>query len=363
MSKPFFSTPLVAKKLVVANEGEINFEMGENKVVLQANENLATNLYLTLPLDAGQDGYVLKTNGSGLLSWVEFTGSAAGNNTQLQYNNNGVLGGLWNFNLIDGHFLIGDDDGNTKLYFRSIGNNTYLNSNAGGHLLMHTDDSLFLDATHDENPNAGIIHIRANDTIHIFGQNGIHINSNSSIESYTLGGVDIETDEYIYMYSQNDTIQLESNINSNNAVTLMANNGAVKLYGKRMIQNMERLSVGDGGNISATTTYGTVRHPEAPIIYLYAIEDEPANNYHWDLRGFGVEGQFLTIFYDKSRTPSDVFLHVEFGDSGLITGSGVASCLVFKAQGESAQLICIPNNFGTPFWYIINTGAQVIYYD
>lgn len=53
---------------------------------------------LTLPNNAGTNGFVLQTNGTGVTSWVAQSGgggsSPGGSNTQIQYNNAGVLGGI-----------------------------------------------------------------------------------------------------------------------------------------------------------------------------------------------------------------------------------------------------------------------------
>lgn len=53
-----------------------------------------SNYSLTLPANAGTNGYVLTTNGAGTLTWTSPTASSAsGSNTQIQYNNAGAFGG------------------------------------------------------------------------------------------------------------------------------------------------------------------------------------------------------------------------------------------------------------------------------
>lgn len=59
---------------------------------------IAGSVTLTMPDSAGTNGFVLQTNGSGVLSWTAQTGgggsSPGGATTQVQYNNAGTLGGI-----------------------------------------------------------------------------------------------------------------------------------------------------------------------------------------------------------------------------------------------------------------------------
>ena len=61
----------------------------------QTNLGLIGNVHI----NGGNSGYLLTTNGSGDLSWQEPTsgGNIGGNNTQIQYNNNGTFGADENF--------------------------------------------------------------------------------------------------------------------------------------------------------------------------------------------------------------------------------------------------------------------------
>lgn len=53
---------------------------------------------MTLPADAGTDGYFLKTNGSGVTSWAAAgSGSPGGSNTNVQFNSSSTFGGDSNF--------------------------------------------------------------------------------------------------------------------------------------------------------------------------------------------------------------------------------------------------------------------------
>jgi hypothetical protein len=58
-------------------ETQIKLKGGASFVTLKANPALAADVALTLPLTAGTDGYVLKTNGAGVLDWVQLPTSTA----------------------------------------------------------------------------------------------------------------------------------------------------------------------------------------------------------------------------------------------------------------------------------------------
>jgi hypothetical protein len=60
-------------------------------VDIKCPDTLASSYQLTLPLNDGNSDQVLKTDGSGTLSWSDTP--ASGSNTQLQYNNSGVFAG------------------------------------------------------------------------------------------------------------------------------------------------------------------------------------------------------------------------------------------------------------------------------
>lgn len=67
------------------------------KVIIQPAA-AAGSWTLTLPTGAGTNGQVLTTNGSGVTSWTTASsGTPAGSNTQIQYNNSGAFGANANF--------------------------------------------------------------------------------------------------------------------------------------------------------------------------------------------------------------------------------------------------------------------------
>jgi len=65
-----------------------------NWVAFQAPSTINSNITRTLPNSDGSNGQVLRTDGSGDLSWVSVSGvGAAGNNGEIQFNNSGNFGG------------------------------------------------------------------------------------------------------------------------------------------------------------------------------------------------------------------------------------------------------------------------------
>ena len=73
----FSSTGSFADNLTMANQKQVRFSEatagGSNYVALQAPAALSADYTLTLPVDAGNNGEVLTTNGSGVLSWTAVT--------------------------------------------------------------------------------------------------------------------------------------------------------------------------------------------------------------------------------------------------------------------------------------------------
>lgn len=62
-------------------------------VTLKPAAAAGTGTVFQLPADNGTSGYVLQTNGSGVTSWVAGSGSPAGSDTQIQFNDGGSFGG------------------------------------------------------------------------------------------------------------------------------------------------------------------------------------------------------------------------------------------------------------------------------
>lgn len=101
-----------------------------NYVGLKAPTTVSTNLVWTLPSIDGVDGQVLKTDGSGILSWANNLSSAStpgGSDTSVQFNDGGSFGGGSNFTW--------DKTGNV------LGVTGNVNLRAQGNLLFSDSDS------------------------------------------------------------------------------------------------------------------------------------------------------------------------------------------------------------------------------
>ena len=80
LNSPTINTPTVNTDMIVADEGTISFRedsgSGTDAVKLKAPTTLAGDVDFVLPPDEGTADYVLKTNGSGVTSWVPQTGGS-----------------------------------------------------------------------------------------------------------------------------------------------------------------------------------------------------------------------------------------------------------------------------------------------
>jgi hypothetical protein len=96
------------------------------------NANRLNMAVANLKISGGTNGYVLQTDGSGNLDWAAMSGGGngtpGGSNTQIQYNDNGVFGGIagFTFNEVSGNVAI---PGNLSVAGNIIAN--YFIGNAG----------------------------------------------------------------------------------------------------------------------------------------------------------------------------------------------------------------------------------------
>tara|TARA_Y100001963_G_scaffold998_1_gene1446 strand:+ start:3452 stop:6784 length:3333 start_codon:yes stop_codon:yes gene_type:complete len=82
--------------------GGVSFHNSDNtySTKIKALDSLAASYTLTLPPDDGSVGQLLKTDGNGNLDWMNqgaVNGAAGGDNTEVQYNDNGSFDGMDNF--------------------------------------------------------------------------------------------------------------------------------------------------------------------------------------------------------------------------------------------------------------------------
>lgn len=93
-------------QLVLANTA-----VGSFAATIQASNSATAATTLTLPPDAGTNGYYLQTNGSGVLAWAAGGGggggSPGGSDTQVQFNSSGSFGGSANLTWVSPILTIG----------------------------------------------------------------------------------------------------------------------------------------------------------------------------------------------------------------------------------------------------------------
>lgn len=76
--------------------GSVVFTGTTSGAVTMKSADAAGTWTFTLPTTDGDAGQFLQTNGSGVTTWASASAAAGGNNTEVQYNNGGALGGITN---------------------------------------------------------------------------------------------------------------------------------------------------------------------------------------------------------------------------------------------------------------------------
>lgn len=105
-----------------------------NTTTIQASTTFSSNISLVLPIDAGTSNTTLFNDGSGNLSWNAITGNSS--NTEILFNNNGIIDGTPVLNVIDTSNLIvitGSwlNFGSSNCNISGDNNNLYITSNYG----------------------------------------------------------------------------------------------------------------------------------------------------------------------------------------------------------------------------------------
>jgi hypothetical protein len=93
------SNSLIVNSYFRTNSGSTTEFFGNVNLAFAPNVDLGSADHLTI--SGGNAGYVLTTNGTGNITWSPAPGGPGGSNTQVQYNDNGVLGGSPNFTYND----------------------------------------------------------------------------------------------------------------------------------------------------------------------------------------------------------------------------------------------------------------------
>jgi hypothetical protein len=176
-----------------------------------ANLGAVGNITIT----GGSNGQVLTTNGSGNLSWQTATGgngSPGGNNTQIQYNNNGVFGGS--------QFLTFNDATNTVQVAGNLLANT-MQLGAGIYKFCTTE--VYFATTASTSPNQLLYSIPTEGIsgadFHIIATDAVGATRQSSKISSVVYGNTVQYSEYAGMYINGGIGSFSVSYNPGNVVT------------------------------------------------------------------------------------------------------------------------------------------------
>ena len=281
---------------------------GANHVGLTVSSSLTSDITFTLPTSDGSSGQVLQTDGSGALSFTDAgSGTPAGNDTEIQFNDGGNFGSSGNLTWNDTNLILGNGSGVT---FGDAGENIV---GDGADLYLNSSNSINLA------PSANVT-----------------ITSGKNLEFGVGSGETISGDGTDLTVASGNILNLTPGSTSNVVIT----------QGSLVLSTSSAIT-------SASTTEGspTILAP-VQCVSLYSLSGTDTAHYVSVDGQPCTNGQFWNILFDvSSGTPS---LRIDFGSDGLATGSGDAQYLTFNTGGQSASLI-----YHTNKWRIINTGAAV----
>ena len=150
---------------------------GGTEIFTLQTPNITTGYGLTVPTAQGANGETLLNNGSGVLSWGTPTASAAGSDTEIQFNDGGSAVGAepnLKFNKTTAALTIGAD---------TTGGSVILYNELGG-----TDYNLTLSPNATQNANATITFPAATGTLSTLGANSFAGAQTPSVaDTYALG--------------------------------------------------------------------------------------------------------------------------------------------------------------------------------
>ena len=362
---------------------------GANHVGLTVSSSLTSDITFTLPTSDGSSGQVLQTDGSGALSFTDAgSGTPAGNDTEIQFNDGGNFGSSGNLTWNDTNLILGNGSGVT---FGDAGENIV---GDGADLYVNSSNSINLAPSANVTITSGKnleFGVGSGETISGDGTD-LTISSGGDINLTATSGVVLPNAVGVTFGDAGENIVgdgADLYVNSSNSINLAPSANVTITSGKNLefgVGSGETIS-GDGtdltvasGNIlnltpgstsnvvitqgslvlstssaitSASTTEGspTILAP-VQCVSLYSLSGTDTAHYVSVDGQPCTNGQFWNILFDvSSGTPS---LRIDFGSDGLATGSGDAQYLTFNTGGQSASLI-----YHTNKWRIINTGAAV----
>mgnify|MGYP003388854990 FL=1 len=162
---------------------------------------------------------------------------------------------------------------------------------------------------------------------------------------------------YIHSSSDGQLDIINSDGTGNTAVQMSSTAGGITLTSNNLFCKTDTVTVGSAGTVTATSSPGTVHYPVASVVLLSAASSSTNTTYHWDMTGFGDNGQMLHIFYDDTND-TGVDVQINFGSNNLGVGTGLSSSIKFTGNGQSVSLIYLGAN-GSGKWRVINTGGIV----
>jgi UDP-N-acetyl-D-mannosaminuronic acid transferase (WecB/TagA/CpsF family) len=263
----FFSGSLSTDDINIEKSGGIVFQDSDasNKLTLQAPTAITSNFSLTLPNGTGSNGQVLKTDGSGNLSFTDQASGAGGSDTQLQYNNGGSLGGIAEFTYNDSSKAIAIDTSSSNATFTVNTGSAEIDLTTTGTLDINagtldmdlttldmdlTDSSAITITSSEAGEDLTIEQVGANDSSIIItaagtGTDAIKLNASA-------GGVDIDAAATKDVNIAGGQVALVSKDDAASAISLTANQGTSETI---VVTNTQGTAA---GAITLTATAGGV---------------------------------------------------------------------------------------------------------
>lgn len=294
-------------KIIYNNELRFYNEDKTKYIGFKAPSSIESNKIWILPNSDGSSDEVLKTDGSGNLTWGKVSGGGGG-------------GSMTSFIL--------EDDGGTEV---TIDDGKEIKFIGSGITTNWTDTSNGTDAdplTFTVNAaQTGITSIMATD---------LKIGEDNETK------IDFETENEIHFYANN---QQQVNITdgaiipqTTNDISLGSSSNKFKeayVEGKIIYGHHEFTDTDTNITLSKNIAYFNISGKDTLTIIDVSIN-------------VGTEGQLSHIFFDTAGTK----VKLDFTEHNLYVGTGPAQYLTFSSSGQSATIVYIGSK-----WRVINTGA------
>lgn len=343
-----------------SNTGGIRFYgIGDNKeaanhVGLTVSPSLNEDITFTLPTSDGTSGQVIQTDGSGALSFTTVSGGGGGtpggNNTEIQYNDNGSFEGLTSFTT-DGTNLILTSG--TELQFvdtneKISGNGTNLTVNSGNDINLTAIGSVVIPDT------IPLEFGSVNENI-VSGSSSLTINSATNINLTAGLNYDVKIPSNRGLIFGDDGEKIEGNgtdltVTSSNLLNLTPGSASNVVITQGTFCVSTETVTNSGLSVSSGSPTPKVVSTSVTLFDLGVNNDYFVS---YNAQTGNVAGQLWHVFFDNNDATLAT-IRVDFGANKLASGSGLAQYLTFNTNGQSASLIYMGDA-----WRIINTGAVV----